>query len=211
MSYTVYCHTTPEGKKYVGMTKSPVSVRWGNGTRYKSCRLFNEAIEQYGWENISHEVISSGLSKEEADKLEHDLIEKWNLMDRRYGYHLREGGARGRPCEESRELMGKSRVGNQNSKCSFHSSENRKKISDSLRRYYKTHDNPMLGKKRPEIQGENNPNARSVVQMDMDNNTIAVYPSMTCASSETGIRIQAICNCCTGYRKSIHGYKWKYA
>ena len=210
MSYTVYCHTCPDGKKYVGMTGTSVKKRWAKN-KYKSCRAFNAAIEKYGWENISHEVIVSGLTQEEADKMEHDLIEVWDLMNPEFGYHLREGGAHGKPCVESRRLMGEHRIGNQNSKGMCHSQETRAQISNSLKQYYATHRNAMLGKSRPEIQGSKNPNAKSVIQMDLDGNKIAEYPSMAEASKSTGIRVQNISNCCTGYRKHTSGYKWSYS
>ena len=40
--------------------------------------------------------------------------------------------------------MSKSRKGNQNSKNQFHSLENRKQISESLKKYYKEHPVPKL-------------------------------------------------------------------
>lgn len=211
MAYTVYCHTSPEGKKYVGITGTSVSVRWRNGTAYKSCRAFNAAIQKYGWENFEHEIIAENLTKEEADRLEYDLIKKWDLMNPLFGYHLREGGIHGKPGRESRMLMGISQKGNQNGKNQYHSPENRKQISESLKRYYRTHRNPRLGKKIPSIQGAKNCNARSVFQMDLDGNIIARYSCMKEAYEATGVRVQNICNCCTGYRKMSGGYRWKYA
>lgn len=56
-------------------------------------------------------------------------------------------------------------------------------------------------------------NARAVVQMDMEGNTIAVFESMTAAGSVTGIDKIYISNCCSPFRKqkTAGGYRWRYA
>ena len=55
--------------------------------------------------------------------------------------------------------------------------------------------------------------ARTVVQMDMDGNTIAVFESMTAAGIATGIDKIYISNCCSPFRKqkTAGGFKWRYA
>lgn len=60
--------------------------------------------------------------------------------------------------------------------------------------------------------GQSN-NARAVVQMDMDGNTIAVFESMTAAGIATGIDKIYISNCCSPFRKqkTAGGFKWRYA
>lgn len=143
--------------------------------------------------------------------MERDLISDWNLMDAERGYHLREGGKTGKFCEETKRLMSKKNLGNKHAVGQYHSPENRKQISESLKAYYKTHDNPMLGVKRPEISGHNNPRARSVVQIDLTGKCIAVFLSMKEASDSSGVRTQKIWNCCTGRAKTAGGYRWEYA
>lgn len=34
--YSVYVHTTPNGKRYVGMTSRDLSARWRNGLGYST-------------------------------------------------------------------------------------------------------------------------------------------------------------------------------
>lgn len=55
--------------------------------------------------------------------------------------------------------------------------------------------------------------ARPVVQMDLEGEVIAIYPSMTKAEEATGINKIYISNCCDPLRKqkTAGGYKWKYA
>ena len=88
--YTVYCHTNKlNGKRYVGITSMRPEVRWGNGNNYRSSRHFNFAIEKYGWDGFTHEVIAEGLTKEEACQMEQDLIKKYKTTNDRYGYNQR--------------------------------------------------------------------------------------------------------------------------
>ena len=91
ISYTVYIHTTPDGRKYVGMTNCNPRDRWSNGRGYTQ-KVFGSAIEQFGWENILHEIIAEDLTREEASDMEIALIKKYNTTDRKYGYNVRKGG-----------------------------------------------------------------------------------------------------------------------
>ena len=74
--YSVYMHTSPNGKVYIGITSLPVERRWQQGKNYKTSRHFFNAIKKYGWENIKHEVLFCGLTKEEAEQKEIELIAK---------------------------------------------------------------------------------------------------------------------------------------
>ena len=64
--YTVYKHTTPSGKIYIGITSNDPKYRWKNGYGYMNNKYFFNAIKKYGWNNISHEILFTGLSEEEA-------------------------------------------------------------------------------------------------------------------------------------------------
>lgn len=92
MAYTVYKHTCPNGKVYIGITSSKPETRWGNGKKYVPNNYFFRAIQKYGWNNIKHEILFSGLTKEEACQKEKELIEKSKSNNRKYGYNLSVGG-----------------------------------------------------------------------------------------------------------------------
>ena len=47
--YTVYKHTTPNGKVYIGMTGRDPEDRWRNGAGYGQTVPFARAIKKYGW------------------------------------------------------------------------------------------------------------------------------------------------------------------
>lgn len=89
--YSVYMHVTPEEKLYVGMTQD-IEKRYGyNGNNYRTQPAFHDAIKKYGWHNIDHEAIASDLSKEEAEKLEHEAIVTLNAKED--GYNRNDGGS----------------------------------------------------------------------------------------------------------------------
>lgn len=93
--YCVYIHTTPSNKKYVGLTSYEPEKRWRHGENYKTSRYFYNAIKKYGWENIEHEIVATGLSWDDASKEEQRLIALYKTNDTDYGYNRTSGGEDG--------------------------------------------------------------------------------------------------------------------
>lgn len=142
MSYIVYMHTSPSGKVYVGITQQTAQQRWRGGKGYKTNQAFYNAIQKYGWENIKHEIIVEDVSKEEATKLEQELIEKYHATDKRYGYNICFGGEDGwvgvHHTEEAKQKMSEAAKGRISSRKGFHlSEETKQKISDSHKGKYR--------------------------------------------------------------------------
>ena len=73
-TYCVYMHTTPSGKKYVGISKNNAVKRWDCGRGYQGNTHFFNAIMKYGWINIKHEILYKNLSEQEAKEKEIELI-----------------------------------------------------------------------------------------------------------------------------------------
>lgn len=110
--YIVYVHTSPSGKKYVGITQQKPSKRWKNGLGYNIQPYFFKAIQKYGWDNFEHEILYRGLTKEQAEEKEMLLIALYQSNDFRYGYNLSNGGQ----CSETmtdrtKRLLSESRKG----------------------------------------------------------------------------------------------------
>ena len=92
--FCVYKHASPSGKVYIGITCRSLNKRWKNGKGYES-GYFRNALEKYGWENITHEILASGLSESEASIAEQFYTNLYNSTDEQYGYNLKEGGYSG--------------------------------------------------------------------------------------------------------------------
>ena len=86
-------HTFPNGKKYIGITRQKPKERWGaNGSGYKKQPIY-KAIQLYGWNNITHDVVYENVSKEFAQEKEKELIQKFDTI--RNGYNVSPGGGCG--------------------------------------------------------------------------------------------------------------------
>ena len=113
--YTVYKHTTPNGKVYIGITKQKPEQRWHNGNGYKSNKHFYSAIKKYGWDNIKHEIICQApMSAAQAGAVEKSFIHLYDSTNPSKGYNNSTGGEYG--------SLGVHK-----------SAETRKKISESLK------------------------------------------------------------------------------
>lgn len=97
--YKVYKHTLPKAisekkndKVYIGITLQKVEYRWRNGDGYKLQTYFYNAIQKYGWDNFTHEILFDGLSREEAEQKEKELISFYNSTNHKFGYNIQSGG-----------------------------------------------------------------------------------------------------------------------
>lgn len=73
--WCVYQHICPNGKVYVGITSQKPKTRWAGGFGYRDNRDFFTLIVKYGWDNIIHQVVHSGLDEDEARQLEKSMIQ----------------------------------------------------------------------------------------------------------------------------------------
>ena len=107
--FHVYIHTSPKGKRYVGITtQNPPEIRWGKGGKeYSTNAHFWAAIQLYGWDNFKHEIVADDLNLREASELESKLIAQYCTMDPDYGYNHTSGGNWSTPSEEVREKLRK--------------------------------------------------------------------------------------------------------
>lgn len=98
-NYTIYMHINKiNDKKYIGITKTDVSKRWGNnGSGYRDAKqsIFYRAIQKYGWDNFEHIILYKNLTQNEACNIEVQLIKKYKTQDRNLGYNIQPGGQLG--------------------------------------------------------------------------------------------------------------------
>ena len=91
MSFFVYIHTCPNGKRYVGVTIKTPEYRWNYGKGYFHNKHFSRAIKKFGWDNIEHTSFKT-KSKDLMMFWERILIYHYNTMDDEYGYNKTSGG-----------------------------------------------------------------------------------------------------------------------
>lgn len=104
--FVVYIHTSPKGKRYVGITSRDVHERWGmSGNGYKDNKYFYAAIQLYGWDAFRHDIIAKNLSLSAASAVESSFIKIYNTMNPDKGYNQTSGGNWSRPSAEVRERL----------------------------------------------------------------------------------------------------------
>jgi group I intron endonuclease len=176
--YTLYRHTFPNGKIYIGITKQKPEVRWGkNGRNYEGNSLLWKAILKYGWENIKHEILYTNLTEEQANELEIDLINQYKATDRNFGYNIWPGG-----------LV---------SSGWHHSEETKQKLSKmfSGKKYLNRRSNK--GQRFGRV---------TVYQYDLDGNFIKDFNGYWEASRAIGIPTCGISDCANGTCKTYYGF-----
>lgn len=180
--YSVYKHTCPNGKVYIGMTQLAVERRWKSGGGYKAM-LFGRAIAKYGWDNITHEVLAVSLSKQQAEKLEIALILKFNSSSPACGYNVDNGGHNASMVSEAtRKKQRLAHIGKTPwNKGRPQSDETKRKLRESL-------------------------NPSPVVCIE----TAVVYPSIQNAAKLLSIPSANILQACKGQRKTAGRLHWRF-
>ena len=153
--YCVYMYTSPSGKHYVGRSCNPKDVRAGkDGSGYRFCSAFWNAIQKYGWENFEYCVLEDGIRYDEIDVRENYWIEYYHSSTDENGYNLL------MPFDEkktytdmTRQKLSESHVGQvvwNKGKTGVYSEEALKKMSDAHKGKNCGEDNPRYGKPLPE-------------------------------------------------------------
>lgn len=230
-SWTVYVHTSPTNKNYVGITSMDPQKRWGyKGSGYKD-QVFYNAIQKYGWDNFQHKIIAENLTAEEAKSLEISLIKELESHVSKNGYNVTLGGD---------GFLGVKRFGEDNSFYGKHHTEESKKKMREHHHDYKGSNGPFYGKHHTEESkkklreahllkpGEHRCNygrhtnsderkkqiglehSVPIYQFDMDLNFISEYPNIKTASEKTGYTRRVISICLRGERKIDKDYIWVY-
>ena len=201
-NFKVYKHTTPSGKSYIGITCQSCEQRWRHGNGYKMQPLFYRAIQKYGWDNMKHEVLFEGLTKEQAGQKEMELITLYKTNNPEFGYNIDNGGnAVGSFSEEhikkmiiaqnNPELIEKKRQASIGENNWFygkkHSEETRKKMSEKARN-----------------RGTNNKKMVLCVE------TGECFETATQAAKKYGLSLASISHYCTGRRKPRSGLHFSF-
>lgn len=226
-NYIVYKHTSPSGKVYIGITAQNVTKRWKNGKGYEGCTAFYRAIEKYGWQNIRHEILFTGLSKEDACLKEQLLIAEHDSTNPEHGYNLTSGGEHYEPNAEWREKLSKANKEyyrthpeakermTRHCRGKHYTDEEKAYLSQKLKQFFIDHPEQRYergksfrGKKRGEEFSRKLGERKSKPIICLD--TGVIYKSLTFAASELGIDRNGITNMLRGKAKTCGGYKFAY-
>ena len=213
--YCVYCHTNKlNGKKYFGITCQRTERRWRNGLGYKK-GAFSNAIKKYGWDGFIHEIISDGLSEDEAKEQEVKLIREHRSSDSDYGYNITAGGdgtsGYKRPIEQ-REAMSRSRKGRHaGAKNPMYGKTGEQAphygipISEDAKRAI------SYGVKKSWLDGSHDSIKKPVIGINEKSGAVVVFESASEAARATGVKDSNVCRVCRGERRTAGGYSWRYA
>lgn len=231
-TYCVYMHTTPNGKVYIGITSQKPKERFGRGSGYWHNEHFLRAISLYGWDNIKHDILKTGLTREQAIIEEKNLISAYDSTNYEKGYNMMTGGdGLGTHTRETKEYLRKINLGK---KWTDEQKEAQRKRSlghtlpeeskEKLREKRIGDKNPFYGKKHTEESkrrikenasrpiGGKSVNAKGVIQYDIDGNKIKEYGAISTAGKENHLpNPYNITACCRGKLKTAYGYIWRYA
>lgn len=212
--YYVYKHTFPNGKVYIGITCQKPKARWANGNGYLQVMkngkyrqpLMARAVIKYGWDNILHEILFSGLTKEEAETKEQELIAEYKSNNRDYGYNIANGGSVHQHTEESKKKMSNSHKGMK------HTEETKRKMSEAaIGKTFSDETKKKIGeasRNRSEDINKRIGKAHEIPIFCVE--TGCIYSSAKDASRITGIERTSIGKACNGKQKTAGGLHWKY-
>ena len=183
-NYCVYKHTSPSGKVYIGITGQTPERRWQGGMGYRRNEYFLRAILKYGWENFSHEILHSGLTREEACAAEVALIAAYRSNEKARGYNITSGGDLFKHSPESIKKMSANRKG-----------KGRHPKSESFRQKIREHHGGGA-------------DAKPVICIT----TGKIYASINDAARSTGIDKSPISRCCRRVKhyNTAGGLLWAY-
>lgn len=184
------------GKQYIGITSMSLEDRCGiDGSRYRNCNAFWNAIQKYGWNNFSHKILAYDLTREKANELEIYYISKFNTMAPN-GYNLTPGGEVYERTEEMRKHMSKVMMGNKSRTGMKNSEKHKKRMSEF-----------MTGNTYGAINAIKY--GKPVEQYTLDGEYIRTFGSLCEAERVTGVGRSHIRMVLNGQMHQSGGFIWK--
>lgn len=227
--YLVYKYTSPSGGVYIGQTHNSIEYRAGNSEgrmyaildkrtgEFKQPAIAN-AILKYGFDNFKKEIISSGLTSDEADELEISLIKE--ARENGECYNIASGG-KGVPGTKEHKVK------------QYTLSGEYVKTWDSIKeaekflniKHAQANIVACCQKKKKRAYGyiwrydededvsikPLTPYRHPVCQYTKNGEFIAMYSTLKEAQEATGIKSTCIGNNLNGWCKSAGGYIWEFS
>lgn len=223
-SYTVYKHTSPSGKVYIGITARPVARRWRGGSAYRNNPHFYAAIKKYGWGAFSHEILATALTKDAACEMEVALIAQHSSTDPAKGYNRSKGGDKTmygyHHTEATRKKISQALTGKR--KGVPHTEEHTKHISGALRGHETSEATraklrDVLGdrfqterarakQKANTPKGAKHHKATRVLCVE----TGETFDTIAQAAQKYELSRSSVSACCRGYQRTAGNKTWQY-
>lgn len=200
-SYLVYKHTTPINKVYIGITCETLAQRCKRGKGYRNNQAFWKAIQKYGWDNIRHEILFSGLTKEQAEQKEIELIAFYKSDKKSHGYNITSGGGVNSGFHLSKKTKDKISKAN--------SGTNNGMYGKRFTQSQQAHDNFMAYVKTRDYSNGNNPKAKKVFQYTQDGKLVKEWDCIKNASDFLGISYSYLIKIMKA-QKLYNGFLWAY-
>lgn len=219
-NYIVYMHTSPNDKRYIGITSQKPERRWrNNGEGYKNHVYFWKAIQKYGWNNFKHDILYTDLTKKEAEQKEIELIAYYNSNNIDFGYNMSIGGESGskgyKYTDEQKRHMSEVHKGEMNGMYGKHHTKEtiekervahlRENLSEDT--LYKM-SVAKKGKKRDRKSVEKQ--IATISNKVICVETSVVYNGTREAGRLNNISHSCIARVCRGERKTAGGFQWRY-
>lgn len=235
-TWTVYMHTSPSEKVYIGITSQKnIGKRWQGGYGYVYNNHFYNAIKKYGWKNFRHEIVIAGTSKDIACNIEQYLIEKHNADNPEHGYNKSPGG--GIQNKESIKQMKKTCIKRGVFKASskrmkeiwadpkqrakrIEAMQNKPRTAEQKARYKEASayriGKPLTDEVKAKLShamsqktGERAVRKKAVYQIDTQTGEIInTYSTARIAAEAVGVSINRISCVCRSINKCCKGYYW---
>lgn len=225
--YKIYKYTSPSGGVYIGQTNNDILKRAGkNGCMYltrnkETGEYYQSAIAQailkYGWDSFQKEILYSGLTSEEADEKERELIKEYK--EKGICYNICSGG-KGVPGARERKVRQYSLTGEYiktwdtikeaeewlNIKhaqaCIVYCCQGKRHRAYGYIWKYDEDETPV----QPVT-----PYRDPISQYTKEGEYITTFKTIRAASIATGIGETSIGNNLRGWSKSAGGFVWKFA
>lgn len=203
---------------------------------YKAIRKYGK--ENFYWEVIDYAECRDGLNDKEVYWI--DFYNSYCKKENSNGYNMTIGGenlsGEYNPFYGKKHSTESKKVMSEKAKGRIMTEETRNKIAETYSNRYSGENSPMYGRKIPEEVkmkmsnahkgikksdehrinisksqiGENNSNAKSVIQISLDGEFINEYKTVLEASESVDGQSTHIINCCKGRLKSSSGFIWLY-
>ena len=216
----IYKYTSPSGKCYIGQTINSLDRRArANGVGYKHCPAFYKAIQKYGFQNFTCEILKTVTADslksvgEQLNVWEQYYIELYNSLSPN-GYNIRAGG-------DSKAIFSKDSLahlsGSQHPNWRndlneeeiiklYQSGQSLKAIAEQLKEPKETVKRHLQDK---EILNEKKYN-QPVVKMDRQGNIVGRWNSASEAERQEGASKNSIGRCCRERRRPYKGYTYRF-